>query len=130
MRLCLIPIALFTFLKWKIQVTRISVRANGKALLCLGESVTAKDRDGLTETCSGGKPTQIFGCNEIDREIIGFKKNSKEPTEFKAVFVSGTPSDFGAFQQPIKFIVVGSTVVEFGGKASKRSAVSEFNNSQ
>jgi hypothetical protein len=41
----------------------------------------------------------------------------EEPTEIKLVFVWDT-SDFGAFLQPIKFIVLGSTVVGFGGKTS------------
>ena len=44
-----------------------SDRANGKSSLCLGESVTPKGRDGLTEARTDWKPMQIFGCNEIDR---------------------------------------------------------------
>jgi hypothetical protein len=48
--------------------------------------------------------------------MMGSKKNSDEPTEFKSV-LSRMTSHFGTFQQPIKFIVVGSTAVGFGGKA-------------
>jgi hypothetical protein len=62
-------------------------RDNGMAPLCLGESVTATGRDGLTEVCADGKPMQIFGCNEIDREMIRLKKNSEELTEIKLVSV-------------------------------------------
>jgi hypothetical protein len=56
-----------------------SDRDNGKAPLCLGESLTPKDRDGITEACADGKPMQIFYCNEIDRNMIGLKRNSEEP---------------------------------------------------
>ena len=57
------------------------------APLCLGESVTPKGWEGLTEACADGKPMQIFGCNETDREMIRLKKNSEEPTEIKLVSV-------------------------------------------
>ena len=63
-----------------------SGRTNGMSPLCLGESVTPKGWEGLTEFCADGKPMQIFGCYEIDREMIGLKKNSEEPTAFKLVF--------------------------------------------
>ena len=52
----------------------ISGRADGKAPLCVGESVSSKGWDGLTEPCSDGKPMQIFVYNEIDREMIDIKK--------------------------------------------------------
>jgi hypothetical protein len=63
-----------------------SSRANGKAPLCLGESLTPKGRDGLTEACADWKAMQIFGCMRLT-EMIGLKKYSEEPTEFKSVFV-------------------------------------------
>jgi hypothetical protein len=63
-----------------------SGRANDKAPLCLGESLTPRGRDGITEARADGKPTQIFGCNEIDRNMIGLKKNLEEPIVFKLVF--------------------------------------------
>ena len=37
-----------------------SGRADGKAPLCLGESVTPKGRNGLTDACADWKPMQIF----------------------------------------------------------------------
>jgi hypothetical protein len=64
-----------------------SGRANGKAPLCLGENMTPKGRDRLTDACVDGKPTQIFGCNDIDRDMIGLQKNLEEPVEFKLIFV-------------------------------------------
>ena len=42
--------------------------------------------------------------------------------------MSGTTSYFGAFQQPIRLIVVGLKVVLFGGKGVERCAVSELKN--
>ena len=66
-----------------------SGRAEGMTPLCLAESVTAKDRKALTKACAGGKPTHIFGCSEIDREMIGFKKLSEQPIEIS--FCPGRP---------------------------------------
>jgi hypothetical protein len=39
------------------------------------------------EACADGKPMQIFGSNEADKEMVGLKRNSEEPMEFKSVFV-------------------------------------------
>jgi hypothetical protein len=63
-----------------------SGRAKGKVPLCLGESLTPKVRDGLTECCAGGKTIQILGYMRMT-EIIGLKKNSEKPIESKSVFV-------------------------------------------
>jgi hypothetical protein len=62
-----------------------SGRAGGKAPLCVAKPVTPKDRDGVTKNVL--KPGQIFGSNEVDGEIIGLKKDSKEPIEIRLVFV-------------------------------------------
>jgi hypothetical protein len=70
----------------------------------------------------------IFGCNKIDREMIRLSKFSEEAIEIKLV-LSGTISDFGVSQQPIRFIIVGSNVVGFGRKSSKDYAAPEFENS-
>jgi hypothetical protein len=35
-----------------------SGRAKGKAPFCLGESVTLKERGGLSKVCADGKPVQ------------------------------------------------------------------------
>ena len=51
-----------------------SGRAKGTAPLCLRDSVTPKGRDGLAEACADGKPMQMFGCNEIDREMTDLKE--------------------------------------------------------
>jgi hypothetical protein len=48
----------------------ISGRTKGKAPLSLGESLTPKGRDGLTEAFVDWKPMRIFGCNETDGEMI------------------------------------------------------------
>jgi hypothetical protein len=48
-----------------------------KVPLCLEKSVTSKGRDGLTEGCADGKPTQIFGSDKSDREMIGLEKSRK-----------------------------------------------------
>ena len=55
-----------------------SGRANSKAPLCLGESMTPKGRDGLTEACADGKPMQISGCKRLT-EMIGLNKFSGKP---------------------------------------------------
>jgi hypothetical protein len=39
--------------------------------------VTPKGRDELTEVCADGKPMQILGYNETDREGIGLEKIGK-----------------------------------------------------
>jgi hypothetical protein len=48
--------------------------------------------------------------------------------EIRLVFFPGTASDFGAFQQPIRFIICGSEVVRFGGN-HRTMAVPECKNS-
>jgi hypothetical protein len=49
--------------------------------------VTPKGTEGLKEATADGKPMRVLGSNEIDWEIIGLKKNSKEPKEIRLVFV-------------------------------------------
>jgi hypothetical protein len=73
----------------EISVTSVgtSGSADGKAPLCLGESVTPKGSDGLTAARADGKHMQIFGSNEINKGMIGLKKISEEPIEIKLVFV-------------------------------------------
>lgn len=45
--------------------------ANGKAPLSLGESVTAKNRDGLTETCADDKSAVLAVLKETN---VGLKE--------------------------------------------------------
>jgi hypothetical protein len=71
---------------------------------------------------------QIFGCMRLT-EMIGLKKYSEEPVEFKSV-LSETTSDFGAFQQPIKFVIVVSTLVGFVGNSANDALFRHSKNSQ
>ena len=52
----------------------ISGRANGKAPLCMVQSVTPKGREGLTEACADGNPVLLFGSNETHRETTALVK--------------------------------------------------------
>jgi hypothetical protein len=89
--------------------------------------VISKRRDGLTKACAGGKPTQIFGCNEIDREIIGLKKNLEGPIEFKLIFARDNIR-FRRFSttNQIHYCLDFSRIC---GKSVERCAVPEFKNS-
>jgi hypothetical protein len=76
-------------LRWKSLVTGVGTwsRADVKVPLCLEESVTSKGKDELKEYCADGKPTQIFGSNKMDREMIGLWKFLEELIEIKLAFV-------------------------------------------
>ena len=52
----------------------ISGRANGKAPLCMAESVTPKGREGLTEACADWNPVQILGCVRLTGKFLDWRK--------------------------------------------------------
>ena len=63
-------------------------RTDGKARLCLAEPVTPKGKEGLKKAFVDGKPMQIFGSNQTDRQMIGLKKFSEGRVQIKLVSVA------------------------------------------
>jgi hypothetical protein len=77
-----------------------------------GSVHNSKGRGGrLTAACADGTPTQIFSSNETDRKINGLEKIQKNQQKLDE-FLSRTTSDFGTFEQPIKYTVVNLKVWE------------------